>query len=395
MLNNEMIIKRYNEYAFADVDPYCEEVLDGLVDLEMLGITEEQIIECIDAGLFASVDDLLNAELIQNHFKEKGGKKKAKKGKTTKKSNDNPFGMFEEAVKQIVENQAADISKDITEQTLNTWIEQNSQRIVRPITYVDPSGREMNDVTHEKFEEIVVTVNANIPTLLVGPAGTGKNHLCKQVADFLGLDFYFANAVTQEHKLTGFIDANGVYHETQFYKAFKNGGLFMFDELDASDREVLVTFNAALANGYMDFPVGRIDAHEDFRVIAAANTFGTGASMEYVGRTQLDAATLNRFLYQTVIDYSPRIEDALTEDRDLLEFIRTFRAACEEYGINHIASYRQIQGCDALVKVLGYAKTVKGCVVQNLENDDLNMIVNKFKDKADAWSTALCELAVA
>lgn len=74
--------------------------------------------------------------------------------------------------------------------------------------------------------------------------------ICQQVAEALGLDFYFTNAVTQEYKLTGFIDANGNYQETQFYKAFTKGGLFFLDEMDASIPETLIILNAAIANRY-------------------------------------------------------------------------------------------------------------------------------------------------
>ena len=114
---------------------------------------------------------------------------------------------------------------------------------------------------------------------LAGPAGSGKNVICKQIAKALDLDFYFSNAVTQEYKLTGFTDANGTYHESQFYKAFRNGGLFMLDEMDASIPEVLIILNAAIANRYFDFPapIGYVEAHPDFRVVAAGNTFGNGA----------------------------------------------------------------------------------------------------------------------
>lgn len=46
----------------------------------------------------------------------------------------------------------------------------------------------------------------------------------------------------------------GNYQETQFFKAFTEGGLFMLDEMDASIPEVLVILNAAIANRYFDFP---------------------------------------------------------------------------------------------------------------------------------------------
>ena len=131
-----------------------------------------------------------------------------------------------------------------------------------------------------------------------------------QVAEALGLEFYFSNAVTQEYKITGFIDANGSFHETQFYQAFTKGGLFMLDEMDASVPEVLVMLNAAIANRYFDFPTGLVEANENFRLIAAGNTFGTGADIEYTGRYQLDAASLDRFALVD-IDYSTKVEAAI------------------------------------------------------------------------------------
>lgn len=128
---------------------------------------------------------------------------------------------------------------------------------------------EVKGLTHNKFETILKLVLANIPVFLTGPAGCGKNVICQQVAEALNTEFYFTNAVTQEYKLTGFIDANGHYHETQFFKAFTQGGVFMLDEMDASVPEVLIILNAAIANGYFDFPNGKFQAHKDFHLVAA------------------------------------------------------------------------------------------------------------------------------
>ena len=81
---------------------------------------------------------------------------------------------------------------------------------------------ENEEVKHEKFGIIMACVESKIPVYLAGPAGSGKNHTLEQIAKELGLEFYFTNSVQQEFKLTGFIDAGGTYHETEFYKAFKN-----------------------------------------------------------------------------------------------------------------------------------------------------------------------------
>lgn len=236
-------------------------------------------------------------------------------------------------------------------------------------------------ITHEKFEQVLKIINAGIPVFMTGGAGTGKNVIAKQVAESLGLEFYFTNAVTQEYKLTGFIDANGIYQETQFFKAFTKGGLFFLDEMDASIPEVLIILNSALANGYFDFPCGKFDAHPDFRVISAGNTFGTGADIEYTGRFQLDGASLDRFAV-IEIDYSPAIENALADgDTALLDFVRTFRKVTYKAGIKCIASYRTIERIKKMKDLFNLKEVLKMALTKGLRTDDLNIIKKGFADE--------------
>ena len=81
------------------------------------------------------------------------------------------------------------------------------------------------------------------------------------------------------------------------------------DEIDAGNANVLITINAALSNGLAAFPDAMVPKHEDFVFIASANTFGNGANRQYVGRNQLDAATLDRF---AIIEWF--IDDELEEN---------------------------------------------------------------------------------
>lgn len=249
------------------------------------------------------------------------------------------------------------------------------------VTIVDGVKRETKGFIHEKFDDVLKAVSNNIPVYLVGPAGSGKNVLCKQVADALGLKFYFTNAVTQEYKLTGFTDAMGNYQPTQFYKAFTQGGLFMLDEIDASIPEVLTILNAAIANKYFDFPapIGYVEAHEDFRVVAAGNTSGNGADYQYVGRNQLDAASTNRFVYET-IDYSPVIEDGIALDKALADFCREFRRAAKRVGVNIIVSYRAIEYLTKLLPVMSTEDALRMCLIKDLEKDDLHNITRELHD---------------
>lgn len=235
---------------------------------------------------------------------------------------------------------------------------------------------------HEKFDEVLKIVNMDIPVYLTGKAGTGKNVICQQVATALGLDFYFTNAVTQEYKLTGFIDANGHFQETQFYKAFTNGGLFFLDEMDASIPETLIILNAAIANRYFDFPTGKVNAHPNFRVIAAGNTNGTGADTNYTGRYCLDRASLDRFA-KVHIDYSPKIEKSMAKNNQpLIDFCHTFRAVTDKAGIECLFSYRSLDRIAKLETVFNdLAEVLSISLLSGLDNDTIEILQNEFRKR--------------
>lgn len=311
-----------------------------------------------------------------------------------------------EEEKQIDEEEEIKMSEDVIEDTLTKEIVKKILPLVKKningeikdlmknvtTVVVKKDDKKVNEFTctaHNKFKEILTLVNNKIPTMLTGGAGSGKSSTCEKVAEALGLDFYFSNAITQEYKLTGFIDANGKYQETQFYKAFKNGGLFVLDEIDASVPEALVVINTAIANGYFDFPNGKVMAHEDFRIIACANTYGLGGNDVYVGRNQLDGASLDRFAV-VYFDYDPELEKSLVENQDWVKFIQALRKKIRDRKIKHIISMRATIYGDKLLKAETDIETVfKELIFKNLELDDIksigtlnnpgsNMYINEF-----------------
>lgn len=232
-------------------------------------------------------------------------------------------------------------------------------------------------VTHERFDEVLHCIANDLPVYLYGPAGSGKNVLTEQCAKALGLDYYFMNSVTDEYKIAGFIDANGIYHETEFYKAFTNGGVFFLDEVDASAPEVLVCLNAAIANRYFAFPTGAVTAHKDFRVVAAGNTLGTGSDASYTGRLQLDAASLNRFVI-VPIDYDRRIDMLNAEnDDELCDFIADYRKALRACGLAGVASYRNIAQIKALEPVMPLERALCYCLTKEMNKDDINTMIGR------------------
>lgn len=242
--------------------------------------------------------------------------------------------------------------------------------------------QEEKEAFHYQYETIKTCIENNIPVYLYGPAGSGKNHVLDQISWDLGLEFYYTNSVQQEYKLTGFIDAGGIYHETEFYKAFKNGGLFFLDEMDASIPEVLVLLNAAISNHYFEFPCGRIEAHKNFRVAAAGNTAGSGADEQYTGRMVLDMATLDRFV-MIPFSYDETIELHLAEgNKELVDFIHKLRNKAEQYGIHAVFSYRCILNVAALEKVMKHLSSILGIAVfKGMELDTVRGFCGPHKGK--------------
>lgn len=254
---------------------------------------------------------------------------------------------------------------------------------LRPRTIIIKNGESTNsyepkEVLHEKFEKIVKLVAKGHPVFLAGPAGTGKSKLAEQVAEALGLKFYSESAMFQEFKLTGFRDMKGDYNETAFYMAFKNGGLFMIDEIDASAPEVLVTINTAIAQGYFMFEGEFVRAHKDFRIISAGNTVGTGADAQYVGRQQLDASTLDRF-FIIKIDYDINIEREIAlGDTDLVEFARNIREKAEELGINILFSYRSIGRIASMQDEFDLVELLDIALLKGMAKDDVRQLTRNL-----------------
>lgn len=259
------------------------------------------------------------------------------------------------------------LKSNSTAKKIKTEIQSKNLKVI-------PEVDKDTEIHHEKYGYIKMCLECNIPVYLAGPAGSGKNHTVEQIAKELGWNFYFSNSVQQEYKLTGFIDAGGNFHETEFYKACMNEGdcVFFLDEMDASIPEVLVLLNAAIANGYFEFPNGRVNLkHVHF--VSAGNTVGSGADEMYTGRMVLDQATLDRFAI-IEFDYSIRIEMAITNNNsDLVEFIRQMRKEATSKGIRATFSYRCMTMVCKLEKAgMDLVTAITISVLKGMDKDTVN-----------------------
>lgn len=110
---------------------------------------------------------------------------------------------YEDAIIEAVLTKGKKIStEDILEDAKNQldgFIKKEYGALPKTIKVVQPKKQAtVSGIFHKKFESILGVVSLKVPLMLVGPAGSGKNHTLEQVAEALGQDFYFTNAITQE-----------------------------------------------------------------------------------------------------------------------------------------------------------------------------------------------------
>lgn len=291
-----------------------------------------------------------------------------------------PSSVDEKDVQRI----CADMIKDIKPQTADYGT----------ITINNETHNVTGKVT-AKFKAICTTIAKGYPLYMYGDAGTGKSHTAKQVAEALGLDFYESQQVLFAHEMKGYGDAGGNFVPTPFFKAFTMGGLFFLDEIDASQPEALVVLNTAIANRRFDFPViGNVEAHPNFRVIAAGNTKMTGADIEYTARSVQDASTKNRFFF-TNVDYTKEIEDMLAgDDISIANFCRDLRHAKTAAQITLCVSYRSIQTLadKDMQEAWGLKDLIMGGIFKELELDEIRILYNYLENKSNKWAKAMASL---
>jgi MoxR-like ATPase len=171
------------------------------------------------------------------------------------------------------------------------------------------------------FDRVYKAALCRVHQLLVGPRGSGKTMTATLLAQALELPLYTVSLSqgVDEGVLQGWLlpTTDGLkfgYVRSPFVRGYEEGGVVLLDELDGADNNVLMILHAALSNGRWDIPLRGENApplrrHPNFICLAAANTHGHGADRVYVGRQQLDGATLDRFaMGRLAVDYDEALE---------------------------------------------------------------------------------------
>jgi cobaltochelatase CobS len=217
---------------------------------------------------------------------------------------------------------------------------------------------------HKQLPELILAMSAGLNVALVGPAGSGKTTAFEQAAAVLELTPYLQGAVQGAHELLGYKDAHGNYHTTPFRQSFEHGGAACLDELDGGDAGGLLVANSATANGCMAFPDSPfpVRKHESWLCVACMNTYGNGADRMYVGRNQLDAATLDRFVFINW-RYDETLERAIAGNDSWVDRVQALRRGADKEKARLIISPRaSINGAKLLAAGATMSRVEELCV---------------------------------
>lgn len=287
---------------------------------------------------------LVNGKKKDKEVEENNNNEKNNQITTTMDDSNNELMNAISVLKKFAENSKNNLDEAKVKEIVTAVVNSKIQELKTVTITVDKlSPVKIEETLHPKFKEVLIWAQNRIPVYLYGPAGTGKNVLCEQIAKSLGLKFYCQASIQQKYELDGFNDANGNYVPTPFYKAFTEGGVFLFDEIDGASPDVLVAINA-IRSRYYNFPnVGLVHAHKDFIFLAAGNTKGHGKDNTYNGRYQLDASTLDGFAFIN-IDYDRNIElKCCNNNADLVDFFHIIRTKINELELPYTVTPRALK----------------------------------------------------
>jgi cobaltochelatase CobS len=234
---------------------------------------------------------------------------------------------------------------------------------------------------HKLFPDLLQVIAARtaagkpLNIWIAGPAASGKTSAAMKVAEALDRRFYGNGAVTFAEQLFGFIDAHGVYHTTAFRNAYEHGGVYVFDDTDGSDANATTAFNMGLENGVCPFPDRMVERHPDCVIIATANTWGSGATADYVGRNKLDGAFLDRFGVKLPWDYDVALESAVSGNPEWAQRVIAARARARAAGLKVLITPRaSIAGAALIAQGMSADKAASYTYLANLTAEQRRMV---------------------
>lgn len=252
---------------------------------------------------------------------------------------------------------------------------------------LDPTG---NTIKLSWFDRLSTDITLGRTIAIRGPAGNGKSTGARYVLESKGYKVYHldcTDSTTVDQLVGGIVpvpDGKGgismEFKDGLFAKAFKDPkSAILLDEFDSLDPRVAICLQSALhrnsAGGgkrkvsASDSTEGHFVSKGDCPVLVTMNTYGNGATREYVGRNAMDAASMDRF--DSIIDTSYEFEKEIIgakfgeenakkyagEIEKVIKWADTVRTKINEKSMRIVLSTRRLIDISESVIVLGLDPT--------------------------------------
>ena len=369
----------YDEQDQSTGDSIRVETIANHTDNEIVNLYNDDVFFNKYLGETYDIEELNNlASSIKRSF-SKFAKKYVSKAVETEEVSNEPVGAVDQIIFDTVGRAlGSSKTKEKVDTLIKALIKEHGivpHKTVLEVKFKDQPKKDVG-LQHKSFADVLSTLSAGVNIALVGPAGSGKTTIVHNASKVLNLSFASQSVSAQStvFDFFGYKSATGEYIGTMFREKYENGGVFLLDEFDAGNPNVLAALNQATANGHCPFPDKMIEKHKDFIIVMAGNTFGGGGTIDYVGRNKIDAATLDRFAF-IYIDYDEILEKALSSNEAWCTRVQRYRARVIEKKVRTIISPRATFNGEKLLSAGLTLETVEEMIIfKGLTDDERNLI---------------------
>ena len=199
------------------------------------------------------------------------------------------------------------------------------------------------EIYNPKIEEILACLLLGDWPYVFGPSGAGKGYMVNQIGDLLDRKICDNGKITDLHTILGYIDPQGRFRAPSAVEAVSQGDILFLDEFDNSNPDTMIVLNTIYSNlrdkikhpekNYFVRFAGEIDIpiNPNMRMIAAANTDGSGSNAQHNVRYKIDEAVQERYK-PVYFPYNNDVERQILKDYDVwYDFFVNFRNGCEEF----------------------------------------------------------------